>query len=191
MLQSEWREQVEIFSPSKFASATNCCSIADHKTGGSGFHFWVGWKNAFLKLLIRNQLKSKSTWSLQIQLGEVGGSQSTTNKALAPLSVEGKQSYAVAGREQQCPAQAGEPAWGKTESVAFQINFKILLRLPTRQCKFWGNILASFRVSISTCDCLALIFTLRQESRKNNEEPFPSLARKFCFKRLPSFSNCT
>lgn len=39
LLQSEGMEQVEIFSPSKFASATNCCSIADHRTGGSGYHF--------------------------------------------------------------------------------------------------------------------------------------------------------
>lgn len=36
--------------------------------------------------------------SLQIQLGEAEGIQSTA-KSLTPLSVEGKQSYAVAGRE--------------------------------------------------------------------------------------------
>lgn len=94
-------------------------------------------------------------------------------------------------RKRWCPARAGEPARGKRESVPLQINLKILLRLPTRQCKFGGNIVALFRVNRSTCDCLALAFTPRQESRKNNEDPFPSLARKFSFKLLPSFSNCS
>lgn len=51
LLQSKGSKQVEIFSPSKFSSAANCCSIFEHKMGVRGFIFESQLEKRILEVL--------------------------------------------------------------------------------------------------------------------------------------------
>lgn len=113
LLQGEGRGQVEIFSPSKFSSAANCCSIVDHEMGVRGFIFESSLEKRILEVIYQESIK-KSERLIIVELaggglGEVV-SPPLKNQLIHHLQ-EASRGCAAAGTENGgVPPRAGEPA---------------------------------------------------------------------------------